>query len=103
MPQHDESWRPDRVGMLGIIGFNEQGAGWRCIVQFIPFRSAKVLGLPGVVRRLRDLASITDIWLGLSRTGEWPPSNKIHLNGLPNRRAWRKLRGLQFKRYSNDI
>jgi hypothetical protein len=25
IPEIDESWRPDRIGMLGIIGFNQLG------------------------------------------------------------------------------
>jgi hypothetical protein len=81
MPEIDDSWRPDRVGLLGIVGRTERGAA----VQFIPFRSTKVLALPDVARELRRLVSMIEVWVGLSS------GHKLHLNQLPNRRAWRKL------------
>ena len=91
MPELGEGWRPDRIGLLGIAGLTERG---QRAVQFIPFRS--VLALPNIVKELRRLVSVLEVWLGLS-SGEWPPSHKLHLNQLPNRHAWRKLATLQSK------
>jgi hypothetical protein len=91
MPEIDEGWRPDRIGLLGIVGVTEAG---KRAVQFIPFRSAKVLAASAVVKELRRLVSTLEVWIGLPLRGEWPPSRKLHLNGLPNRVAWRRLGNL---------
>lgn len=78
LPEIPEGWRPDRVGMLGIIGVT---AGGKRAVQFIPFRRAN----PAIVRGLRRLSSTFEVWLGL-------PEGKLRIDQLPNRDAWRKLR-----------
>jgi hypothetical protein len=88
MPELDESWRPDRIGLLGIFGLTDTG---KRAVQFIPFRN--VLGRPSIGKELRRLALVFEVWIGLS--GEWPPSCRLRLNDLPNRSAWRKIGALQ--------
>lgn len=76
-PEIPEDWRPDKVGLLGISGGG---------ILFIPFRD--VLGNSMVRRGLRRLVSMMDVWVGR-------PSNRVHLNRLVDRNAWRSLSRFQ--------
>jgi hypothetical protein len=51
MPEIDEGWRPDRIGLLGILGLTDT---CKRAVQFIPLRN--VLGLSSIRKELRRLS-----------------------------------------------
>jgi hypothetical protein len=85
MPEVPDSWRPDRCGLLGIWGQQDHGRA----IQFIPFRSVKVLADKAIIGGLKALiADHIHVWIGLP--SDWPPSRKIYLNVL-TRRDWRRI------------
>jgi hypothetical protein len=82
MPELDESWRPDRVGLLGIL---DNG-----VLGFLLVRG--VLTKP-VLTELRRLCSRVTVRLGISTDTKFV-AQQIELNNL-TRREWRGLHRLR--------
>jgi hypothetical protein len=82
MPELPESWRPDRIGLLGIL---DNG-----VLGFLLVRG--VLTKP-VLQELKRLCTVMTVRIGISTATQFV-ARQIVLNQL-SRAEWRSLHGLR--------